>query len=46
MCGADRSRAQYLVPWAREGPVRREATDAKLAEKVWNWMEEQVKDLD
>ena len=37
---------KYLIPWARAGPVRKEALDAKLGEKVWNWMEEQVKDLD
>ena len=42
--GADMN-GKYLIPWAREGPVRKEATDPKLAEKMWEWMEEQVKDL-
>lgn len=36
---------KYLVPWAREGPVRPETRDAALGEKLWTWLEGQVKDL-
>lgn len=36
---------KYLVPWAREGPVRPETRDVALGEKLWTWLEEQVKDL-
>ncbi|KAH9836617.1 NAD-P-binding protein [Rhodofomes roseus] len=35
---------KYLIPWARMGQCRREAYDDALGEKLWNWLEEQVKD--
>ena len=37
---------KYLIPWAREGPIRKEASDPKVAVQLWDWFEEQVKDLD
>ena len=36
---------KYLIPWARYGDVRREAKDPSLGEKLWDWLEEQVKDV-
>ena len=42
--GADMN-GTYLIPWAREGPVRKEAMDTKLAEEMWDYMEEQVKGM-
>jgi len=36
---------QYLVPWARVGPTRKEAQDPKIGEALWEWLEEQVKDI-
>ena len=36
---------KYLIPWAREGDCRKEAKDPALGEKLWAWLEEQVKDL-
>ncbi|KAF9221545.1 NAD(P)-binding protein [Gyrodon lividus] len=36
---------QYLVPWARIGPSREDAHDAKLGQALWEWCEEQVKDI-
>lgn len=36
---------EYLVPWARVGPMNPNARDTKLGEKLWNWFEEQVKDI-
>ena len=45
MCGADRPRAQYLVPWARLGTAREETQDAQLGKKLWAWLERQVRDV-
>lgn len=36
---------KYLVPWAREGPVRKETKDVALGEKLWTWLNDQVKDM-
>ena len=36
---------QYLVPWARVGTPTASAQDPKLAEELWNWMEEQVQNV-
>ncbi|EPS99625.1 NAD-binding protein [Fomitopsis schrenkii] len=36
--------AKFLIPWARVGECRPEAYDDAPAEKLWNWLEEQVKD--
>ncbi|KAH9920280.1 NAD(P)-binding protein [Fomitopsis serialis] len=35
---------KYLIPWARVGQCRSEAYDDALGEKLWGWLEEQVKD--
>ncbi|KAI0733894.1 hypothetical protein C8Q72DRAFT_500583 [Fomitopsis betulina] len=35
---------KFLIPWARVGECRPEAYDDALGEKLWNWLEEQVKD--
>ncbi|KZV84163.1 NAD(P)-binding protein [Exidia glandulosa HHB12029] len=34
---------QFLVPWARIGPTSVEASDADLARRLWDWLEEQVR---
>ncbi|KAJ1309496.1 hypothetical protein OPQ81_006271 [Rhizoctonia solani] len=34
---------KYLVPWGRVGDMPPAAQDDKLAEKLWVWLEEQVK---
>ena len=36
----------FLLPWARVGPAGRGMDDAKLGEELWNWLEEQVKDVE
>lgn len=36
---------QFLIPWARLGRCREEAYDEELGKKLWNWLEEQVKDV-
>ncbi|KAJ7167206.1 hypothetical protein C8R43DRAFT_984501 [Mycena crocata] len=36
---------KYLIPWARIGPSRREATDPILGKQLWTWLEEQVADI-
>ncbi|PCH33230.1 NAD(P)-binding protein [Wolfiporia cocos MD-104 SS10] len=35
---------KFLVPWARVGQCRKEAYDDAIGERLWNWLEEQVKD--
>jgi len=35
---------KYLIPWARVGMCRSEAYDDALGGKLWDWLEEQVKD--
>ncbi|KAG1751095.1 hypothetical protein EDB19DRAFT_1675262 [Suillus lakei] len=39
------SNGKYLVPWARAGPTRKDARDPKIGEALWEWLEEQVKDI-
>jgi len=34
---------EFLIPWARLGKCRKEAYDPVLSAKLWDWMEEQVK---
>ncbi|KAG1844696.1 hypothetical protein F4604DRAFT_1937386 [Suillus subluteus] len=36
---------KYLVPWARIGNPHPDAQDPQQASELWNWLEEQVKDL-
>ena len=36
---------QYFVPWARISTPRKETQDPKVGEELWNWLEEQVKDV-
>ena len=36
--------AQFLIPWARVGPMPSGAEDPAVAEKLWLWLEEQCKD--
>ena len=35
--------AQFLIPWARVGKCRAELYDDSLTEKLWNWLEAEVK---
>lgn len=34
---------QFLIPWARLGKCRPEAYDDEIGERLWNWLQEQVK---
>ncbi|KAG1844674.1 hypothetical protein F4604DRAFT_1688990, partial [Suillus subluteus] len=36
---------KYLVPWPRIGNPHPDAQDPQQASELWNWLEEQVKDL-
>jgi NAD(P)-dependent dehydrogenase (short-subunit alcohol dehydrogenase family) len=36
---------KYLVPWARVGFTHAEGQDPQQASELWNWLEEQVKDI-
>jgi len=36
---------KYLIPWARLGPPPHGADDPISGERLWDWMEEQVKDI-
>ncbi|KAH6912192.1 hypothetical protein BKA70DRAFT_1422911 [Coprinopsis sp. MPI-PUGE-AT-0042] len=36
---------KYLIPWARYGKMHPGAEDVKQREDLWNWLQEQVKDL-
>ncbi|KAI0776358.1 NAD(P)-binding protein [Irpex lacteus] len=36
---------QFLIPWARAGRLREEAYDPEVGIKLWDWLQEQVKDL-
>ncbi|KDQ62477.1 hypothetical protein JAAARDRAFT_170871 [Jaapia argillacea MUCL 33604] len=36
---------KYLVPWARLGPPKPSSDDPRLGERLWSWLEEQVKGL-
>ncbi|KAG1854841.1 hypothetical protein DFJ58DRAFT_376912 [Suillus subalutaceus] len=36
---------KYLVPWARVRPPRQETQDPQLGKALWDWLDEQVKDV-
>ncbi|KAG1744602.1 uncharacterized protein EDB91DRAFT_1123331 [Suillus paluster] len=36
---------KYLIPWARVGNSHPDAQDAQQGSELWNWLEEQVKDV-
>lgn len=36
---------KYLVPWARIGYTHADGQDPQQASELWNWLEEQVKDV-
>ncbi|GLB38370.1 putative NAD-P-binding protein [Lyophyllum shimeji] len=36
---------KYLIPWARIGSPRPDAQDPVVGEKLWDWLEEQVKNV-
>ncbi|KAF8595286.1 NAD(P)-binding protein [Ceratobasidium sp. AG-I] len=39
----ERLQGKFLIPWAREGDPGAPAKDEAAAERLWAWMEEQVK---
>ncbi|OJA21276.1 hypothetical protein AZE42_10592 [Rhizopogon vesiculosus] len=36
---------KYLIPWARIGDPRPDTRDPQQGKELWNWLEEQVKDI-
>ncbi|KZT27891.1 NAD(P)-binding protein [Neolentinus lepideus HHB14362 ss-1] len=36
---------KYAIPWARVGPARKDTADPQLGKELWEWLEEQVKDI-
>ncbi|OJA21275.1 hypothetical protein AZE42_10593 [Rhizopogon vesiculosus] len=36
---------KYLIPWARIGDPREDTQDPQQGHELWNWLEEQVKDV-
>ncbi|OBZ71701.1 hypothetical protein A0H81_08859 [Grifola frondosa] len=34
---------KFLIPWARVGECRPEAYDPEIGERLWNWLQEQIK---
>ena len=34
---------KFLIPWARVGKCRKEAYDGELGKRLWNWLEEEVR---
>ena len=36
---------KYFIPWARVGEARRESLDSKAAEQLWDWLEDQLKNV-
>lgn len=40
---AERLNGKFLIPWAREGDPGATTKDETIAEKLWTWLEEQVK---
>ncbi|KAJ7473533.1 NAD-P-binding protein [Mycena latifolia] len=36
---------KYMIPWARVGKAHKSTDDSEQAAKLWDWMDEQVKDL-
>lgn len=37
--------SKFLIPWARKGKVQEKATDERVGDHLWDWLEEQVKDI-
>ncbi|KAH7101566.1 NAD(P)-binding protein [Auriculariales sp. MPI-PUGE-AT-0066] len=42
---AEKFNGKYMIPWAREGNGSKELWDVKEGQKLWAWLEQQVKDL-
>jgi len=36
---------KYFIPWARPGIPRPDTQDPKVGKQLWDWLEEQVKDI-
>jgi len=36
---------EFLIPWARLGKCRPEAYDDAIGERLWNYLQEQVKGI-
>ncbi|KZT27906.1 NAD(P)-binding protein [Neolentinus lepideus HHB14362 ss-1] len=36
---------KYAVPWARVGTARKDTANPQLGKELWEWLEEQVKDI-
>jgi retinol dehydrogenase-12 len=36
---------QYFIPWARLGNPRADTQDPQQGKELWDWLEEQVKDI-
>ncbi|KAI0710962.1 NAD(P)-binding protein [Earliella scabrosa] len=36
---------QYLIPWARVGKAKRETEDPEVGRRLWEWLEDVVKDV-
>ncbi|KAI0691856.1 NAD(P)-binding protein [Cytidiella melzeri] len=36
---------EFFIPWARLGRMREEAYDPEIGKRLWDWLEDQVKDL-
>ncbi|TBU29847.1 NAD(P)-binding protein [Dichomitus squalens] len=36
---------EFFIPWARSGKCRAEAYDPAIGERLWNWLEEQVRGI-
>ncbi|KAI8995252.1 NAD-P-binding protein [Trametes punicea] len=36
---------KYLIPWARVGRAKKETDDPELGRKLWEWLENEVKDV-
>jgi len=36
---------EYFIPWARHGSARKDTNDAAAGKALWEWIEEQVKDV-
>ena len=36
---------QYLIPWARVGRAKKETEDPEIGRKLWEWLENEVKNV-
>ena len=36
---------KFAIPWGRDGPIPAGSQDETLGKELWDWCEEQVKDL-